>query len=332
MTTLSQSIHIGILGTAQIAKRMVAPAIQGLPEAFRLIGVASRSEDSAKAFAAATQLPTYSDYEALLDNPSLQAVYIPLPNSLHAEWIEKSLKHGLHVLVEKSLACNPADVERLNNLAASKGLALVENFQFRFHRQLQVIRDVIDCGKLGKIRLIRSSFGFPPFPDTQNIRYKKELGGGALLDAGAYPLKIAQLLLGPDLELQSACLTMDSVRDVDTSGSFSLIHRSSGSVVQGAFGFDHQYQCSLEIWGSKGRLFTNRIFTAPEGFTPEIQLEIASSKESITVESDHHFQNMLMHFKALINGTADKPAEYQQNLTQANLIAQVFERATYLYE
>ena len=106
----------------------------------------------------------------------------------------------MHVLVEKSLACEYAQVVELNDLAKKKGLALIENFQFRFHSQLQYIKNIVGSGKIGELRCIKSAFGFPPFQEKNNIRYQKELGGGALLDAGAYPIKISQIFMGYDID------------------------------------------------------------------------------------------------------------------------------------
>ena len=200
---MTRRINIGILGCAKIAERSVIPAILQLPDLFRVSGIASRTIDRGVQFADKFRVTPVANYGALLEQENIDAVYIPLPNALHAEWIKNALVKGLHVLVEKSMASNLEEVEQLTDIAFRKNKILVENFQFRFHRQLLRIFEIIRCGELGELRCIRSSFGFPPFPDPGNIRYQKALGGGALLDAGAYPIKISQLILGSSLEVKS---------------------------------------------------------------------------------------------------------------------------------
>ncbi len=315
---MDQKIKIGILGGASIAERYLIPSIQEMSSYYELVGVASRTEKNARHFAELVNTKAFVGYDSLIQSGKIDAVYIPLPNGLHYEWVKKSLEAGLHVLVEKSLACHAIEVEELTQLAQSSKLALVENFQFRFHSQLQELLEIVERGEIGELRCIRSSFGFPPFSDEDNIRYKKELGGGALLDAGAYTLKISQMLMGNDCEVTAASLYVDPQKGVDTWGG-GFIQHSSGLFSEIAFGFDHYYQCSLELWGSKGKLFTNRIFTAPPGFIPEVIIETASGKEKRALQADHHFKKMLKHFygQCKAGGTQD---EHAQNLNQARLI------------
>jgi dTDP-3,4-didehydro-2,6-dideoxy-alpha-D-glucose 3-reductase len=316
-------INIGVLGFATVAKRSIIPAIIDLKEHFTLKGVASRTEDAAKACAVQFNTEPYVGYDVLLNSGQLDAVYIPLPNAMHAEWIEKALHRNIHVLVEKSLACSYEEVRHLNQMAEGKQLVLVENFQFRFHRQLSKIKELANDGTIGELRCVRSSFGFPPFSDTENIRYKQELGGGALLDAGAYPVKIAQMFLGNQIEVKASSLSVDPSCNVDIWGGAYLQQRHGPLFAELAFGFDHYYQCNLELWGSKGKLTANRIFTSPPGFSPEILLETADGREVIIVETDNHFQNMLMHVYRLITTGNDLEEEYEQNIVQARLLKEV---------
>ncbi|MBV5340291.1 MAG: Gfo/Idh/MocA family oxidoreductase [Deltaproteobacteria bacterium] len=318
-----QIINIGVVGCANIAKRSLIPAILDLKDEYCLKGVASRSGEIAKACAEQFGTESFTGYEELLDSGNLDAVYIPLPNALHSEWIKKALNSNIHVLVEKSLSCSFEDAQRLNQLAKEKHLVLVENFQFRFHRQLSIVKEIVAEGRIGELRCVRSSFGFPPFPDNDNIRYQKHLGGGALLDAGAYPVKIAQLFLGDDIEVKASSLYLDPECNVDIWGGAYLQQSNGPLFAELAFGFDHYYQCTLELWGSKGKLTATRIFTAPPGFSPEILLETAEGKEVISVESDNHFRNMLMHLHRLITTGKGLDAEYEQNIVQARLLEEV---------
>lgn len=323
MKSITQKFKIGVLGTANIAVRSIVPALKDLNNYFECVGVATRkiSQYSGQNLSG---LNLVEGYENLLEIENLDAVYIPLPNSLHYEWVKKSLNKGLHVLVEKSLACNYDQVLELNRIANEKNLALVENFQFRFHSQLQYIQDVILSGILGDLRIFRSSFCFPPFTNEDNIRYNKELGGGALLDAGAYPIKLSQIILGNDLTVSSAVLNTDEKLNVDIWGGACLEQKNDNLFSQIAFGFDNYYQCNVEIVGSKGRLYTNRIFTAGENVLPKIVLETNSEGvKEIELNKDNHFKNMLLYFYDLLSGVKDKEREYSDNINQSRLIEEI---------
>ena len=317
---MEKIINIGVLGVANIAKRSVMPTINELPENFNLIGIASRTKEKSEETSILFKTKAYKGYQSLLDDTGLKAVYIPLPNGLHAEWIEKALKANLHILVEKSMACEYNDVVRLNEIAKQKQLVLVENFQFRFHKQLQYIINMVSQGLIGELRCLRSSFGFPGLSDENDIRYKKELGGGALLDTGAYPLKIAQIFLGQEIEVKAATLSSIKGKEVNIFGGAYVKQKNGALFGQLAFGFNHHYQCNIELWGSKGKIYTNRIFTANNNYEPIIELETQKGMRKIILPADHHFKNMLLHFYKLIiskNGIDD---EYKQNINQARLI------------
>ena len=322
---MSNPIKIGVLGCANIAERFVIPAIKESIELFELIGVASRTPDKAKQFADKFETTAFIGYQSLIDVDELQAVYIPLPNSMHYEWIKKALNKNLHVLVEKPLACDFDQVKELNELARNDRLALVENFQFRFHKQLKFIKNQLDEGHLGEMKLLRSSFGFPPFEDKGNIRYQKAIGGGALLDAGAYTIKVSQIFLGDEISVDSASLTRPHDQEVDIWGSAFIKQKNGHLTSQIAFGFDHFYQNTLEIWGSKGKLTASRIFTAGPGIQAVVSIESRVGSETVNLPEDNHFINMLDHFSGLINTGSGLDSEYAQNENQARLIRELYD-------
>ncbi|MDD3296111.1 MAG: Gfo/Idh/MocA family oxidoreductase [Candidatus Omnitrophica bacterium] len=319
----AKTINIGVIGCADIAERFVIPAIKNLTDQYKLVGVASRDQAKALQSAVKFSLQPYCGYNSLLESGQIDAVYIPLPSALHQEWAGKALKLGLHVLVEKSLACSYKEVQWLNQLAKNEGLVLIENFQFRFHSQLAIISKMLSGGVIGELRCLRSSFGFPLSPDPGNIRYQKNLGGGALFDAGAYPIKIAQHFLGLNLSVEAANLTFDHINEVDIWGGAYLKQNNGKLFAEIAFGFDNYYQCSIELWGSKGTLCAKRIFTAPPGHFPEIILETVKGIETIRLQPDHHFKNILRHFYQLIINPKSLEEEYRQNENQARLIEEL---------
>ncbi|EOW9253950.1 TPA: Gfo/Idh/MocA family oxidoreductase [Vibrio cholerae] len=320
---MAKQIRIGVLGCASIAQRFVIPAIQSLDALFELTGVASRNKKDADEFAIQFNCLSFDDYQALIDNETIDAVYIPLPNSLHYEWVKSALLKNKHVLVEKSLACTLSDVVELNNIARERKLALVENFQFRFHPQLECIKNIIASGEIGDIRQVHSRFGFPPFEDKSNIRYQSNLGGGALLDAGAYPIKVTQEILGFDVEVVSSSLHIDEQLKVDLWGNAQLNLKNSAVSSHISFGFEQYYQCLLEVWGSKGLIKAGRLFTAPPGYCAEVEVQTQSGSRTISIEEANHFQNMLTYFSSSINCNEKREFEYKSNVNQAYLISNI---------
>lgn len=317
-------LQVGIMGCANIADRMVLPAMKE-SASFNIVAVASRNLEKARGFAAKFGCEAIEGYDRLIERGDIDMIYMPLPTALHLEFGVRSLNAGKHVLLEKSLACNLQEARQIVNAARSNHRLVQENFMFRYHRQFAIIQELVNSGRLGDIRCIRASFGFPAFPDSSNIRYQRELGGGALLDAGAYTLKIAQLLLGYDLEVGGAVMNIDPEKGVDTRGAIFL-HDRNGVVVETAFGFDHFYQCNLEIWGNRGRLFADRIFTSPPGHSPKLIVEEQGKSEVIQVEPDNHFLRLLEDFYRTVE-TNDFEEKYEEVLNQSALLQQTIEKA-----
>jgi len=318
--TFPRPIRIGIMGCAAIARRSLAPAMKGLPDQFELVAAASRSAEKARAFAAQAGCEPVAGYGRLLERSDLDAVYIPLPTGLHEEWVLRALDSGRHVLAEKSLASNSASAERMVAKARQRNRLLMEEFMFCHHSQHEFVRKLLAAGQAGELRVVRSSFGFPPLaPD--NIRYVAALGGGALLDAGSYTLKTAQLFLGSEIRVLGAHLKMDAARGIDLGGA-ALLRDSAGVTAQVAFGFDHFYQCNYELWGSVGRIIVPRAFTAPPGFAPQVILERQGKREEFTLPADDHFRKILSEFAQSITRANFEP-HWEACLSQARLIQQV---------
>ena len=313
-------IRIGVMGCANIARRSVIPAIQSLP-GFRLAGVASRTPEKGKSFAAQFGGEYLGDYAALLARNDIDAVYMPLPTGLHTEWAAKALQAGKHLLIEKSLASTFGEVESLVALARRHGLVMMENYMFQYHAQQDIVQQIMNKS-LGEIRLFRATFCFPPLP-SDNFRYDKALGGGALLDAGGYPLKACQLFVGGDIQVAAACLNrLDNGVDL-WGGAMLTSHRNGDTIpLQIAFGFDQFYQCGIEVIGQHGRLTTSRTFTAGEGVVPSALLETPGQKTDIPLPADNHFVRILETFARRIrNGEWECPCV--ENLAQARLQDQV---------
>ena len=318
-------IRIGVMGCANIARRSVIPAILSIPE-LHLAGIASRSTVKGSEFAQQFGCVFLGDYHNLLDREDIDAIYMPLPTGLHAEWATKALRAGKHVLAEKSLATSLAEAESLIHLARRSRLVMMENFMFQYHAQQTTVKKIIR-ESLGEIRLFRATFCFPPLPD-ENFRYDKVLGGGALLDAGGYPIKACQLFMGGHIQVISSCLNFNA-RDVDIWGGamLSATIEDTRIPLQIAFGFDQFYQCGIEILGQRGRLTTFRTFTAGESIIPSALLETQNQKQEIQLPTDNHFVRILEEFCRRIR-TDQSEISCIENLRQARLLAQVSHMAT----
>jgi len=311
----------GILGCANIAISSVIPAIL---RANKNANITIASRDSLKAEKAAKQFGCafVTGYNTMLDIDNIDVVYIPLPTGLHYEWVKKAITSGKHVLVEKSATNNYAEAKELIELAKENKVAVVENFQFQHHSQHQYVFDLLNKGEIGEIRAFRSSFGFPPFSEDSNIRYKKELGGGALLDSGAYVLKATSFIMGDGFKVTSAFLKNNDDFNVDWFGGAFLVNKDKEIFSEVAFGFDNFYQCNYEIWGSKGKITSTRAFTAKADFNPIVILEKQGYREEIELPKDDHFVNMISYFIKVIKAKSYKK-EWNNILVQAKLIEDV---------
>jgi predicted dehydrogenase len=210
------ALRIGILGCANIAHafaRGVAPS-----PAVKIVAVASRREDTAKAFAAAHGIARHHGcYEALLADDEVEAIYLPLPNSLHAEWAVKAARSGKHVLCEKPLALNLAEAQAMFDAAQAHGVMLLEAYPYYFQPQTGDMLALLHGGTIGSVRSVQASFGFTLANGAGNIRMSAELGGGALLDAGSYPLSLIRLVMGcAPTSVRADATWADSGVDVST--------------------------------------------------------------------------------------------------------------------
>jgi len=312
-------INVGVMGCANIAKRSLIPAFANHGD-FRVVAIASRS--SAKAEPLAEQYGCRAcGYEELVGSEDVDLVYCPLPTGLHHQWVKRALEAGKHVLCEKSLACTFGEVEDLVATARRGGRFLMESFQFRFHAQNLHVKELLASGVIGPIRQVIVRFGIPPFPEgAANIRYSAELGGGALLDNGAYTIKCATYLLGKKVRILAAMSggACPELGNVDLVGSMML--SADGVPVQTAYGFDHFYQNGYEIWGKDGKISTTRAFTAREDFAAPVVLETKSGRETKTFNDDHFAR--LMDYIAKTVASGDYEAEYEECLVQARLLGE----------
>jgi NDP-hexose-3-ketoreductase len=314
----SPIINIGILGCASIADRSVIPAILNLPNNFNLIAIASRSQEKSDRWAAKFNCKGYNKYEDLLADESIDAIYLPLPTGLHFEWISKALKAGKHIYAEKSFSNNLSQTITLIEKAKKHKLTLFEGYMFQYHSQHNQVKKIIEKGTIGEIRHFSSKFGFPPL-DPTNFRYNPILGGGALLDAAGYTIKVTRLILGDDMKIKASTLKFknaNSQNEINVYGSaFMSNNRGIGASL--AFGFDNYYQCNYEIWGTKGKIMVERAFTPKPEQKPTILVDKNNIQQQIELEADNHFEKALIEFYDVIKSETKRNSQYKEIYLQS---------------
>ncbi|MDS1270797.1 Gfo/Idh/MocA family oxidoreductase [Lipingzhangella sp. LS1_29] len=293
MGTDRRTIRLGLLGCADVAVRRVLPAVTRLP-GMELAVSASRTLDKAEKVAADFGGEAVEGYERLLENPHVDAVYIPLPSGMHAHWTERALAAGKHVLAEKPLTTGAGDTESLHALAVERGLVLRENFMFLGHRLHDRVAALLESQSLGRIHSFHAAFTIPARP-ARDIRHCPELGGGALLDTAGYPVRAAIRFFGTDMEVSGAVLRHDPALGVDLSGS-ALLRTSDGVAIHCTFGLDHHYTSTYQFLGSAGRLSVDHVFTTPADHRPIIRIDDAAGRSEEHVPADDQFVNSLSFF------------------------------------
>jgi predicted dehydrogenase len=188
------AVRWGVLSTAAISDALIPGLLAA--DGSELVGIASRSPEKASAAAGRWGCRAYASYEELLAEPSIEAVYIPLPNHLHAEWTVKALEAGKHVLCEKPLALSVGEVDLIAEAAARSGRQVLEAFMYRHAARWRRAVDLVAAGAIGEPRVVRVGFAFSVPTDLTNIRFVREAGGGIVWDMGCYATSMARGMLG----------------------------------------------------------------------------------------------------------------------------------------
>ncbi len=216
-------VRWGILSTANIGSKRVIPAIIA-GERGVVSAIASRDGERAARTAASFGIArSFDSYQALLDDPEIEAIYNPLPNHLHVEWTVKALDAGKHVLCEKPIGLNATEAQAIVTARDRSGKRVMEAFMVRFHPQWQRIRTLVREGRIGSVGAIQSAFAFTVL-DPKNVRNQVDIGGGALYDVGCYPLVTARYVFGAEPDRAIALIDRDPALGVDrlTSGLLSF--------------------------------------------------------------------------------------------------------------
>jgi len=250
------SLRWGLLSTARI-NRLLIPAIRAAARS-EVTAVASRTLERARTYAAEWNIPrAIGSYEALIDDPAIDVIYISLPNSLHAEWTVKALDAGKHVLCEKPLALSVDDVDRIDAAARRSGRIAAEAFMYRHHPLTHAAREVVRSGRLGRVRGYKGAFTFS-LTREHDVRLLPDLGGGSLWDVGCYPVSYANMLAG------AAPIEVFGWQQMAATGidlEFSAMMRYADDVIaQFDCGFIGPFRAEMEIVGTAATLRVVRPF------------------------------------------------------------------------
>lgn len=283
----------------------------------RVVGIASRDAEKASQEARKLGIPkSYGSYEALLADPEIDAVYIPLPNHLHAAWVKAAADAGKHILCEKPFALNAGEAREAIEYARSKGVRVMEAFMYRYHPQWARAKQIVESGEIGKVVFVQAHFTFNN-KDPKNIRNMREAGGGAIMDIGCYAVSSARFMLGAEPKRALSLVNRDNQLGVDVLSSglldFGTAHAQFSVSMQA---FPAQ---KVEVIGSSGSLSMK----IPFNMYPDVpaELRVTTSVGSRVVRCGPAGQYRLMFDAYSANLLAGRPEPTPAEDAMANMEA-----------
>src|ERR1700722_11858010 len=316
-------IRFGILGAARIAPDALIKAAQNVPDA-EVVAVAARDSKRAREFAATNNIPrVIATYDDLVNDPELDAIYNPLPNSLHCEWTIAALRAGKHVLCEKPLASNAAEAERMSKAADESGKILGEAFHYRYHPLADRVRALISGGTLGRLVHVEGNFSVP-IPET-NIRFDWSLAGGATMDLGCYPLHMIRYFSGLMPRVVSARAetgpkNIDIAMDVDLELAGGVTAKMTCAMKK-----DSPLRASFMARGELGELRVTNPIAPHRGH--QLIVKTGAGEKTETVPGDTTFTHQLRAFIKAVRGEAKFPTDGSEGIINMRVIDDVYRAA-----
>jgi D-xylose 1-dehydrogenase (NADP+, D-xylono-1,5-lactone-forming) len=316
------TLRLGLLSTANINLKLLGGVRAA--EGVEAVAVASRDAERAEAFAAEHGLGrAHGSYEALLADPEVDAVYIPLPNSLHVPWSIRALQAGKHVLCEKPLTRRPEEAQAAFDAADQAGLMLAEGFMWRHHEQARRLRELVRDRVVGNVRLLRAAFSFFALDRTGDVRLQKELDGGGLMDVGCYCVSAMRLLAGEPERVSARQVIGGDGVDVRLAATLSF----PGGVL-GSFdcGLDMADRSELEVIGDHGSLFLPDPWHSR---APRIEVRRPDGTEVIEIPRKDPYACELEDFAAAVRRERPHPFGREDAVGQARTIAALYRSAEF---
>lgn len=307
------STNWGILGTAEIARKWVIPALQPTKNA-NLVAVAS-SSGKAKAFAKRFGIPKHYDkYDDLLADPEIDIVYIPLPNNLHAQWVIQAAKKGKHILCEKPAALTADQTEEMIRVCEENQVFFMEAMMYQFHPQHQRILSIIDSGEIGEIQMMRASFSFVLRKFEGNFRMSKEMGGGSLYDIGCYCIHAIRNIMRSEPIHVYAVGTHHPDYDVDLSAT-AILELENGLTAHFDCSMTMSERHTYEVMGTKGKIDVPIAFVPPADGKGRIIVTTDDGIKREEIIEGFSYQNGIEHFSDCVL-TQTEPRYTKENCIQ----------------
>jgi predicted dehydrogenase len=314
-------LRIGCLGAAKIAPEALIKPAAGTERA-EVVAIAARDPERARAFADEHGIGHVdASYDALIRNPNLDAVYNPLPASLHAEWTMKALEQGKHVLCEKPFASNAAEAEQMVAAARQTGLVLLEAFHYRYHPLASRILEFLASGVIGDPREIEGAFCVP-ISDPKDIRYDLSLGGGALMDLGCYPVHWCRMAAGTEPTVVSAEARQDPP-GVDVTMTAELLFPDDiPCKIHCSMAPDTGFQAFLQVDGTKGKLRADNPIVPHFGH--QLRLTIDGTEKAEQIQGKTTYDHQLDAFVAAVLDGEPQPTGGQDAIANMRAIDAIY--------
>lgn len=322
-----KKIKWGILSTARIGTQKMIPAIASSRNS-ELIAIASGQGEKAAEIAARHNIPrVHRGYEALLDDPEIDAVYIPLPNHLHIQWTVKALQNGKHVLCEKPFGLSAEEIKELKQVAGKfPQLKVMEAFMYRFHPLMPHLQNLINSGGVGRLQSIQAMFSyFNTNPD--DIRNKAEIGGGGLLDIGCYCISAARYLFGAEPLSVSGMLKTDEKFGTDWLTTGTLHFPTGIAVFTCSTQMEHRQH--LLISGSEGHIEVRNPFNPPLGEPVTIRVYRGDEMQEIKVPPANQYTLQCEAFARCILENTEVPISMDDSIGNIRVIDALFESSKF---
>jgi D-xylose 1-dehydrogenase (NADP+, D-xylono-1,5-lactone-forming) len=323
----SAPVRWGLLSAANIGVKAVLPAIRASRNG-RLVAVASRDRARAERIAGGNgDVKVYDNYEALLEDSAVEAIYIPLPNSLHAGWTVRAALHRKHVLCEKPLGATTAEVRDMIAACREARVLLMEAFMYRFHPQIRWTLEQLAAGVIGQVHRVRAAFAFDIRQSPENIRLFADLAGGSLMDVGCYPLNFSRAVFGGPPRVIAARAHAPARGEVERTVA-AVLDFGEGhlSLIDSSFELPlHQY---AEVIGDEGRVFLNRPFSSNR-VEAVVRVEHGEEVVERRFAPIDQYQLEVEHFADCIRTGAAPYLSPEDSLEQAETIEAIYAAAGY---
>jgi D-xylose 1-dehydrogenase (NADP+, D-xylono-1,5-lactone-forming) len=319
--TATRPLQWGVISSAQIGLNQVIPAIQNSSNG-RVVCIGTPHAEKAGKRAQKLDVPRVHDsYAAVLEDPEVEAVYIPLPNSMHREWTLRAAERGKHVLCEKPLGLTAAECQEMIEACQRHGVMLMEAFMYRFHPQQVVIREVLQSGKLGALKMVRGAFTFRlDLADRRNIRLSRELWGGALMDVGCYCINAARAYFSAEPLSVMATARVPAELGVDTT-LHALLEFEAG-VSPFVVSLEMASQPQIEIIGEQGRIEVPSCFTPGEA-PPAMALTAEGKRDERALEGANSYQLQVEAFVDAVRSGQPAPLSPEDAVANMRVIEAV---------